>query len=91
MLLAYAVFGVGAAEGAGIFFPALGFPEWTVNLVAVLVVLGLPVALGLAWAFDVVPDDGIVRATKAPLVEPVGDVPEHAAERWKLVQDSTRN
>ena len=57
VLIAYVVIGFGVAEGAGIFLPALGFPDWTVDLVAWLVVLGLPVALGLAWAFDVVPAD----------------------------------
>jgi serine/threonine protein kinase len=63
VLIAYAVVGVGVAEGADIFFPALGFPGWTVSLVALLVLLGLPVALGLAWAFDVVPDAGVDKAT----------------------------
>ena len=57
VLIAYVVMGFGVAEGAGVFLPALGFPDWTVDLVALLVVLGLPVALGLAWAFDVVPAD----------------------------------
>ena len=55
---AYLVVGFTVAEGADLFFPALGLPQWTVSLVAVLVVLGLPVALGLAWVFDVVPDQG---------------------------------
>ncbi len=83
VLLGYTVFGFGAAEGAGIFFPALGFPPWTVNLVAVLVVLGLPVALALAWAFDVVPDRG---AGTAAMEQPLESV-ENVAARWKQVQD----
>jgi len=65
VLIAYVVIGFGVAEGAGIFLPALGFPDWTVDLVAWLVVLGLPVALGLAWAFDVVPADGLSGAVTA--------------------------
>ena len=83
VFLAYTVFGIGAAEGASIFFPALGFPDWTVNLVAVLVVLGLPVALALAWAFDVVPDRAAKTGARDQLLEPV----EEGAARWKLVQD----
>ncbi len=33
-------------------FPYLALPDWTITLVIVLVVLGLPVALVLAWLFD---------------------------------------
>jgi len=88
VLLAYLALGIGATEVAGNFFPALGFPDWTVSLVAVLVILGLPVALVLAWAFDVVPDRGVeteaatAEAKERPL-EPV----ETVAARWKLVQN----
>ena len=83
VLLAYTVFGVGAAEGAALFLPALGFPDYTVNLVVILVVIGLPVAVALAWAFDVVPDQGAVAGATDRSTEPV----ENAATRWTLVQD----
>ncbi|HUP87821.1 MAG TPA: hypothetical protein VM100_00570 [Longimicrobiales bacterium] len=33
--------------------PRLGLPDWTVTLVIALVALGAPIALILAWAFDV--------------------------------------
>ena len=75
VFLAYAAIGYVVAEGAGIFFPALGFDDWTVNLVAVLVVLGLPVALTLAWAFDVVPDPGADHSgAQDEAIEPAEDV-----------------
>jgi serine/threonine protein kinase/tetratricopeptide (TPR) repeat protein len=54
--IAYVIVGAGAAEGAALFLPALGAPEWLPNAVAVMVVLGFPVAMVLAWAFDIVPD-----------------------------------
>ena len=57
-VVAYVVVGAGIAEGATIFLPALGAPGWVPNMVAVIVVLGFPVAMVLAWAFDVVPDAG---------------------------------
>lgn len=41
-------------------FPHLQLPDWTVTLVIALLILGLPVALFLAWAFDLTPD-GIRR------------------------------
>lgn len=48
--------------------PRLGLPEWSVTLVIVLVLLGAPLALIMAWAFDVGPD-GVTRtddATSSP-------------------------
>src|SRR5688572_7910253 len=41
-------------------FPRLNLPEWAVTLVIVLLLLGLPVALVLAWAFELT-TEGIVR------------------------------
>jgi TolB-like protein/tetratricopeptide (TPR) repeat protein len=35
--------------------PALGIPHWTLSLVTVLLLLGFPVALVLAWAVDLTP------------------------------------
>lgn len=49
------------ADGA---FPRLGLPDWTVTLVLVLVLTGLPLALVLAWAFDLTPA-GVQRASPA--------------------------
>ena len=55
-MVAYLVVGAGIAEGATIFLPPLGVPVWVPNMVAVLVVLGFPVAMVLSWMFDIVPD-----------------------------------
>src|SRR3982750_3835295 len=46
-------------------FPAINLPEWTVRFVVVLALLGLPIALGLAWAFDVTPE-GAALASDGP-------------------------
>src|SRR5690606_17426768 len=45
-------------------FPRLGLPEWTVTLVIALLLLGLPLALFLAWAFELTPD-GMKRTEDA--------------------------
>jgi TolB-like protein/Flp pilus assembly protein TadD len=42
-------------QAADTLFPALHLPAWTVTLVAVLVVIGFPIALLLGWAFDLTP------------------------------------
>jgi adenylate cyclase len=52
----YAVIGWLAMQVADVMFPALGLPAWTVTLAAALLIVGFPVALALAWMFDVTPD-----------------------------------
>ena len=41
---------------ADVLFPALGLPEWTIRFVAGLLILGFPLALFFAWAFELTPD-----------------------------------
>jgi TolB-like protein len=47
-------------QGALDLFPVFGIPNWAARLLVIVGVLGLPVAIALAWAFQVTPD-GIVR------------------------------
>ena len=35
-----------------IVFPALSIPDWALSMVVVLLILGFPVAIGLAWMFE---------------------------------------
>jgi TolB-like protein/Tfp pilus assembly protein PilF len=42
-------------------FPFFDIPNWAVRVVVLLLALGFPVALVLAWAFEITPE-GIVRA-----------------------------
>ena len=46
-------------------FPAWEMPNWTLRLVVVLLLVGFPVALILAWAYDVTPQ-GIQATPKIP-------------------------
>ncbi len=48
-------------EVANNFFPALNIPDWTISFVVVLLVIGFPIAVGMAWAFDLTAE-GLVRA-----------------------------
>lgn len=57
----WAVFQVAAS-----LFPVLRLPAWTVTLVAVLLMLGLPVALIVAWAFEASPHGAQLTAPSAP-------------------------
>src|SRR5215468_2208035 len=45
-------------------FPAWELPNWTFRLVVVLLLVGFPIALILAWAYDVTPEG--IRATPSP-------------------------
>src|SRR5690242_14303697 len=65
---AYAVMGWLLIQIATQVFPVFAFPNWIEQLVVVLILIGFPIALVLAWAFDATPQ-GIVR-TGAPAGEP---------------------
>jgi TolB-like protein len=44
-------------------FASFGIPDWAFRFVTLMVLLGLPVALVLAWAFELTPDG--IKATKS--------------------------
>jgi TolB-like protein len=58
------------AQVASVFAPALSLPDWTVPLVSFLLILGFPVAVFLAWAYELTPD-GIKRTDNVPIAESV--------------------
>ena len=93
VLVLYAVVGWLVIEVASTVLPALNLPSWAITLVIVLVALGFPIALALAWAVDIGPQ-GLQRtaplpaeAPAAPVVPPVpaapapGPVPQAALAR----------
>lgn len=63
--VAYLVVAWLIVEVASVMFPELLLPDWSVRLVIALVVAGFPIALLLAWAFELKPD-GIKVDTGAP-------------------------
>jgi adenylate cyclase len=63
--IAYCAAGWVVAQASATLLPALGVPYWSVSLVTVLVLLGLPVAIVLAWAYDLTPA-GVVRTPRVP-------------------------
>ncbi len=54
-------------------FPFFQIPNWVVRLIVLLLVLGFPVALVLAWAFEITPEG--VRKTD--------EIPAGKSIRWK--------
>jgi len=60
--VAYLVAGWALAQGVAQVLPVFDTPNWVVRVLVILIVLGLPVALTLAWLFDLTPQ-GIKRTT----------------------------
>src|ERR1700755_1708337 len=61
---AYIIAAGGMIQLASAAFPAWELPNWALRLVISLLLLGFPIALMLAWAYDITPQG--VRATPAP-------------------------
>jgi TolB-like protein/Tfp pilus assembly protein PilF len=54
--VAYVVAGWALAQGLAQVLPVFSVPTWVIQLLVALIVMGLPVALGLAWAFELTPE-----------------------------------
>jgi adenylate cyclase len=58
--VAYIVAGWALSQGIAQVLPVFNIPNWMIRAFVVLIILGLPVALALAWTFDFTPE-GIKR------------------------------
>jgi TolB-like protein/Flp pilus assembly protein TadD len=79
--VAYAVVGWVIAQIATQIFPFLEIPNWVVRLVIVLIAIGFPIALVIAWAFEATPE-GIKRTEDADLAASARQPRKHV---WILV------
>ncbi len=62
----YIIVAGGIIQLASAAFPAWELPNWVLRLVIVLLLMGFPIALILAWAYDITAQG--VRATPAPAI-----------------------
>jgi hypothetical protein len=67
---AYAVVGWLLIQVASILLPTYGAPQWVMQAFVTVVILGFPIALVLAWVFEISPE-GIRRTLSATRDEPV--------------------
>src|SRR5437660_6448042 len=74
--VAYAVVGWLIAQIATQIFPFLEIPNWVVRLVIVLIAIGFPIALVIAWAFETTPE-GIKRTEVADTIPAVAGEKKH--------------
>ena len=75
--VAYAVVGWLLAQIATQIFPFLEIPNWVVRLVIVLIAIGFPIALVIAWAFEATPE-GIKRTEIADAMPATSGHKKHA-------------
>ena len=66
---------------ADIAFPALGLPEWAMTLVLALTLAGFPIAVVVAWAFEMSPE-GMKRTLDADAAELQTIISAPPNRRW---------
>ncbi len=81
--VAYAIVGWVIAQIATQIFPFLEIPNWFVRLVIVLIAIGFPIALVIAWAFEATPE-GIKRTEVADAM-PVSAATRRKKHAWIYV------
>ncbi|MEY2496768.1 MAG: hypothetical protein QOD12_324 [Verrucomicrobiota bacterium] len=79
--IAYAVVAWLLIQIATQVFPFFEIPNWVVRLVVLLLLIGFPVALVLAWAFEITPE-GIVRTED---VEPNKSIAHQTGRKLTIV------
>lgn len=64
--VAYIIAAGGIIQLASAAFPAWELPNWSLRLVIAVLLLGFPIALILAWAFDITSEGIVATPTAAP-------------------------
>ena len=67
--VAYIVGGWALSQGIAQVFPVFDAPTWLIRLVVLLIIIGFPIALIFAWAFEITPE-GVKRAEDVDPTKP---------------------
>jgi len=62
--------------------PSLGLPDWTLNLIIILLCVGFIIAVIVSWIYDIKPEGGIVKTEPAQKVKEV-KMPD-SSMNWKI-------
>ena len=54
--VAYAVVAWLVIQAASIFLPAFNAPQWAMQIIILILVIGFPIALAFSWAFEITPE-----------------------------------
>src|ERR1700757_1159083 len=75
--VAYIVAGWALSQGIAQVFPVFDVPNWVIRSIVVLIIIGLPIALVLAWMFEITPE-GIKRTETADAMPAAAKRQKHA-------------
>lgn len=75
--VAYAVAGWALSQGIAQVFPVFDIPNWIIRFIVLLIIIGLPIALVLAWMFELTPQ-GIKRTETADAMPGTAQRKKHA-------------
>jgi hypothetical protein len=67
--VAYIVAGWALSQGIAQVFPVFDVPNWAIRVIVTLIIIGFPVALICAWAFEITPE-GVKRAEDVEVTKP---------------------
>jgi len=67
--VAYIVAGWALSQGIAQVLPVFDVPTWIIRLFVVLIVIGFPIALVFAWAYEITPE-GVKRAEDVDVTKP---------------------
>ena len=81
VMAVYGIVGFVLLQIVNLVVPALLLPEWTYRLVALFLLLGFPVAIVLAWAFEMTPE-GVRRTAEAAPGELTEITAAPVSKRW---------
>jgi TolB-like protein len=68
--VAYAVVAWLTIQAASIFLPAFNAPQWAMQIIILILVVGFPIALVFSWAFEITPE-GIMRESEVAANESI--------------------
>ncbi len=75
--VAYIVTGWALAQGIAQVFPVFDIPNWAVRLIVLAIVIGFPIALAMAWVFELTPE-GLKRTEAADAMPGTAQQKKHA-------------
>ena len=82
--VAYAVVGWLLVQVSTQVFPFFEIPNWAIRLVVLVIIVGFPIALVIAWAFEITPE-GIKRTEVADAAH------EHSRGKPPIMSDRTHH
>jgi len=69
-------------ELVDILSPSLGLPQWTLNLVLILLIVGFFITVIVSWIYDIQPEGGIVKTV--PITSVSEEIAPPSSKGWRI-------